>query len=334
MHIAIIRLSALGDVVNSLVVVQFIKQNFPECKIDWICEKAFYGILEHNPELHAIHTVNLKEIKKKKNFTLVKALITKLRSLPKYDLIIDMQGLIKSSLVSRFIKGPVAGYDKTSAREGLASFFYTKKVNLPYDINSIERNTKLIEKVLDIKISHTAITQKKPFLYFKQGPFTFTSLLQKEKKNILLVVGSSWPSKNYPKERFTELASLLDENILICWGNAEEEACADFISQACKHAHKLPKLSLNELKALISKVDLVIGNDTGPTHMAWAMNQRTICLFGCTPRERMFETAQNISIKSSSPINHFKLNKQDFSIQEIEPNLIATKAKELLCASK
>ena len=67
MKIAIVKLSALGDIVNSMFVLQFIKKYYPTSKIDWIVEKRFKGILENNPHIDQIHTINLNKAKKNKS---------------------------------------------------------------------------------------------------------------------------------------------------------------------------------------------------------------------------------------------------------------------------
>ena len=59
MKIAIVKLSALGDIVHAMIVLQFIKKYYPESEIDWVVEKRFKGILENNPSINQIHTVNL-----------------------------------------------------------------------------------------------------------------------------------------------------------------------------------------------------------------------------------------------------------------------------------
>jgi len=62
MRIAIVKLSAMGDIVHGAIVLQFIKKHYPDAKIEWICEKAFAPVLEDNPDIDVIYTINLKEI--------------------------------------------------------------------------------------------------------------------------------------------------------------------------------------------------------------------------------------------------------------------------------
>jgi heptosyltransferase-1 len=81
---------------------------------------------------------------------------------------------------------------------------------------------------------------------------------------------------------------------------------------------------------LIAKADLLIGNDTGPTHMAWGLNRPSITIFGPTPVSRVYQTDINKVVKSASIVNPYKLNKQDYSIKDIDEQDIIGQAKFLL----
>jgi heptosyltransferase-1 len=98
----------------------------------------------------------------------------------------------------------------------------------------------------------------------------------------------------------------------------------------CENIKMLPKMNLKELTALISNCDLLIGNDTGPSYIAWANNIPSITLFGPTPATRIYETNINKLLKSPSKIDHYKLDKNDFSIKEIKEQDILDIAKKLL----
>lgn len=328
MKICIVKLSAMGDIIHAMVVLQFIKIQRPELQIDWIVENGFKGVLENNPHIDNILPVNLKSIKKKKFEIFNQLNLVKKYSKKNYDLIIDAQGLLKSAIVSKILgKNMIVGFNKNSIRESIASRFYNQDFAISYALNKIDRNVKLFSKALKINIQREDILDKKPFLFFNDSEFEF---LSKDKKNIIFVVGSSWPSKNYPKEKYLELSKMFDENIIIVWGNEEEKSYAEFIKKANDKVTVAPKLSLDQLKCLISKVSLVIGNDTGPTHMAWGLNIPSIMLFGPTPVEQAYETPINKVIKSSSKVNPYKLNKNDFSIKEIKIDEIFKLAKGIL----
>ena len=176
------------------------------------------------------------------------------------------------------------------------------------------------------------IQDKEPFLFYSDSDSDVLKYLDDKKKNIIFVIGSTWESRNYPKEKFAKLADGFQENILIAWGNSEEKERAEWIATQSRYAKVLPQINLNALKAIIGNADLLIGNDTGPTHMAWGMNVPSITIFGPTPVNRVYETSINKVVKSSSLVDHFKLNKNDFSIGEIEVETILEIAKELLHA--
>lgn len=329
-RIAIIKLSAMGDIIHAMVALQYIKKQYPNLKIDWFVESAFAGVLENNPDINEIIKLDLKSIKKDKKEIINQIKLIKKYKTNSYDLVIDAQGLIKSAIVSFFLGKNRVGFSKNSTREKLASFFYTKKVDIAYDKNAIERNVKVLSQALNFEITKDDILNKKPFLFYKNENEVIYEYLSKDKKNVLFVIGASWPSKMYSKEKFAKIINNLDENCLITWGNEAEKDVADFIVNISK-AKVLPKLDLNSLKAIMSKVDLVIGNDTGPTHMAWALNIPSITLFGNTPGYRnTYITNMNKIIESKSIVNPFKLDRNDFSIKEIDENEIINMAKGLL----
>ena len=332
MKIAIVKLSAMGDIIHAMVALQYIKEAHPDTKIDWIVEQGFASVLEGNPHIDNILTLNLKSIKKDKSALFSQIKKVKRYAKNNYDLVLDAQGLIKSALTAKLLGKKIAGFSKESIREGVASYFYNQKVEIAYDANTIDRNATILSEPLNFKITSQMIIDKKPFLFYQDEDTIIYDYLSTEKRNIIFVIGSTWESRNYPKEKFAEIANTLQENVLIAWGSDEEKQKAEWIETNSKYAKVLPKINLNTLKAVIAKSDLLIGNDTGPTHMAWGLNVPSITIFGPTPINRVYQTSINKVIKSNSKINHYKLNKNDFSIGEIDSNEITLIAKELLNA--
>ena len=98
MKIAIVKLSALGDIVHAMVVLQFIKKNNHKITIDWIVEENYRQLVENSPDINEVHSINLKAVKKNKSIRLLFLELNKLRKIGRYDLVIDMQGLIKSAI--------------------------------------------------------------------------------------------------------------------------------------------------------------------------------------------------------------------------------------------
>ena len=329
MKICIVKLSAMGDIIHAMIALQFIKKNFPNVTIDWIVEDGFKGVLENNPDIDNILPVNLKAIKKNKLeiFNQIKLLNEYAKN--NYDIVIDAQGLLKSAIVSKIVGGRIVGseiigFDKDSIREGIASWFYDKTVAIGYEQNVIDRNIEVLCKSLGLNILNEDILSKKEFLYFNENNISETF-------DIIFVVGASKPNKMYPKEKYLEVAEQLKENILVVWGNDEEYEIAQWLSSQSTFISIASKGNLNDLKRIISKAKLIIGSDTGPTHMAWALNIPSITIFGNTPEYRnTYITDINKVIKSSSEVDPLKLDKNDFSIQDIKSSDVVTLAKDLL----
>lgn len=324
MKICIVKLSAMGDIIHAMTALQFIKKTFPHSRIDWVVESAFADVLKSNPHIDNILRVNLKSVKKIKKEIFTQYSLLKEYSKNNYDIVIDAQGLLKSAIVSKIIGAKViAGFDKASIREGIASYFYNKKVRIPYDANTIDRNVTVICEPLGIKVSSQDILNKEAFLFSSSHVENIPSLFN------MFVIGSTWESRNYPKEKFVEIAETLKAPTLIVWGSEEEHQKALWMQERSEFLHLLPRGSLDELKYVISKCSLLIGNDTGPTHMAWGLNIPSITIFGPTPVNRVYITSINKVVKSKSSVNHYKLDKNDFSIRDIEASKIIQIAREL-----
>ncbi|WP_200763547.1 lipopolysaccharide heptosyltransferase I [Nitrosophilus alvini] len=331
MNIAIVRLSALGDIVHSMIVLQFIKRHFPNSNITWITDKRFEEILKHNPHLDRVASVDIKNMKNNFSLKLLKNSVSYLKNLGSFDMVLDIQGLIKSALIAKFLGKKRYGLEIGCIRENLASFLYTNKIIVPCENNVIDRNMGFVSKALGFEYTKNEIDKKEPYLFFdpKKEYKHIDCLLEKKRKNILLIAGSSRENKNYPADKFANVAKALNENILLLWGNEEEKRKAEQIALK-SNAKVLPKLSLNDLKYLISKTDLVIGGDTGPTHIAWAMNKPSVVIFGYTPTTLMYQTPINIAVKSNSKPDLCRFDKKDDSIKNIKEAQIIEKAKELL----
>ena len=330
MRIAIVKISAIGDIVHTMVVLQFINKNYPESSIDWFVDETLKGVLENNPHINQIHSIRFKEVKKKKSISLFFKEITKLRKLKNYDLVIDIQNLIKSAVIAWAIpSNKTIGLDKKSSRESLASIFYSQRYSVDHSLNIINRNISIVNMALKINITHADIDNKKSFLFFNN--LFSDEYVSNQLKNILLVPCASFEAKIYPPEKFAQIANKINANFIIIWGSPSEKLIAEKIKELSPNVQITRKLSFNKLKALISKVDLVIGADTGPTHMAWALNKASITLFGPTPGYRnTYVTKINKFIESKSHVNPHKINKDDLSIKDIDIQQVYEMAKNLL----
>lgn len=327
--ICIVKLSAMGDIIHTMVALQLIKKSFPYSKIDWLVEDEFKGVLENNPHIDTVLAINLKSIKKNKSEIFAQIKLLNKYAKNNYDLVIDAQGLIKSAIVSkilgkRVVGSKIIGFGKDSIRESISSWFYDITVSIGYEKNVIDRNIEVLCKSLDINVSREEILAKEKFLFSKTS-----NLLNRN--TIIFVIGASKDNKIYPKESFLEIAQLLNEEIVVVWGNDIEFEVAQWLSGKSTLIKTAPKGNLDDLKNTISNAKLVIGADTGPTHMAWALNIPSVTIFGNTPEYRnTYITDINRVIKSNSVVNPLKLDKNDFSICDIKASEIVKIAKELL----
>ena len=152
-----------------------------------------------------------------------------------------------------------------------------------------------------------------------------------KEKNIVLAFGTSrgWDCKKYPIEKWINVINNVDVNFLLIWGNDKEKKEAEYIASKTG-ALILPKLSFNDLKYVIKKSDLIVGNDTGPTHIGWAIGTKSLIVFGCTDKNLMVEDKAHLAVKSDSIVNYCKFDKNDLSIRNIDEKLIIKKIKELI----
>lgn len=280
---AIIKLSSMGDIIHSLIVLPLLKQ-----KIDFIVDDSFKDILKENPYINKIIPVKLRAAKKEKKLFFKELIHFKEMH---YEKIYDLQGLFKSAFFAKLATENLIGYK--NPREKIASLFYSQKIPSK-KFYAIERYLELFE------IENEEFLKNHPnLLFFSDTKF---EILSNSKKNIIFIIGGSWECKKLPVNKWAELAnSLKNENVIIPYANDEEKKDALKIQQNTKNV-QIINLNLNNLKALISKADLLIGNDTGPSFIAWANNVKNIILYGCTFNNKILENRFSKSIEVQKEI--------------------------------
>jgi len=326
MKIAIVRLSAMGDIIQSMVVLQFIKKRFPHSTIDWFVDSKFADLLDDCKEVDQVIEINSKNIKSRKSLYLLVSELKKIRQLPKYDKVFDLQGLVKSALVSRVIRSDERiGFDKKSIRESFASYFYTSRFYFPYHANVIDRYIGLVSFGLNMSVSKKEISEKKPF-FFGQKKY----INRKPKLKIALILGASFPSKVYPVEKYAEIVNAINARFFAVFHSESEEKMARKLNSITNKTEMVYCKNIRELKKIISDSEIIIGGDTGPTHLAWGFNKASITIFGSTPIERnFFPTKVNLAVTSNTAVDPYKVDKYDSSIQEINPNEIISLIKKI-----
>ncbi|PSM51725.1 lipopolysaccharide heptosyltransferase I [Campylobacter blaseri] len=321
MKIAIIKLSALGDIVHSSIVLQFIKKNIPSSEIHWICDERFSGILKDHEYIDRVISLKLKDKEFRDSYTRLKKLKKE-----NYDIAIDLQGLIKSAIVGKIICSNLVGFDKNSIREKLAAKFYKDNFFIDYSENIILRNLKLVSRALNFNFNEDEIKNKKPcFAKLKrEKPYNNIS-------KILITIGSSWKSKIYPTNLQIQLINKLKNyEVYLCAGNKYEQEIAKEIS-AKTDAKILEKMDIQNLVTKMNEFDLVVGPDSGITHIAWAQNMPSLTIYGPTPSFRnSYITDVNLVIDSRKDINPLNLNKDSNYINLIKPDDIVVKIENIM----
>lgn len=294
MKIAIIRLSAMGDIIMTSAFLGGLREVARDYSIEFFIDSAFSGIIEHSPCIRKIHALPFKKMLK--SIGGIMDIREYCKKCGKYEFVIDAQGLLKSAMVGKFLdSNNFIGFDSSSIREKIASFFYNKKVNISYNENVLKRNFKVIfeylnfhdmDKVLNLKETSLGIN----FLKIHEDlDILVKNQAQVDSEKILFVLESSNPLKQYPIEKYLQLAKMLRKflknlHIYLIYYNDEQNANKlSKMLTAEKLPHTtLPKMNLNEVKYCITQMNCVIGGDTGITHLAWIFNIPSITLYGDT----------------------------------------------------
>lgn len=279
--IAIVKLSSLGDIIHALGALSLLSKAH---EISWIVDSSFAGVLKNEPYIKCID-LPIRELKKSKSLSLLKESLKKLRALEEFDIVIDMQGLLKSALIAKVLKSKqLWGFDKNSAREPTSSFFYSHKVSISYDEHILERNCKLLREATneDIRVENI------------KTPFLNTSSSQK-KDAILIAFGSSKREKMYPKERILELVKMVQKEVFLLSYSLEEIEIAEFVVKN-SDAKMLSKMSSDMLVNKISEFKFLVGVDSGVSYIGWALGLKTIMLFAPTNPKRFAPKDSNVDV--------------------------------------
>ncbi|QEM67239.1 lipopolysaccharide heptosyltransferase I [Geobacter sp. FeAm09] len=330
MKIAFVRLTSLGDIILAMAALQVVRRRLPECHITWVADSRFADILNHNPDIQQIIRVDLKGLKRKKSLSALVAEYRRLASCGGFDAVIDLHGMLKSAGVAASLGGVRHGFARQMLKEPLAGLFYHRSVAVPLELPAACRYASLAAQSLGLDFGMEELCPPKPYLFWGEGDATATDdYFATGRHNILLVPETSASYKNYPPEKFVRVANLLQGNIMICHGNQQEFQTASLIAEHAPHVRVLPRLNLNQLKAAVGRCDLVIGGDSGPTHIAWASGVPSITLFGATP-VCICPTDRNRVIKTPTRVNLRKHDATDRSVCDISEDVIVGQARELL----
>ena len=277
-RILIIRMSSMGDVIHNLPAVNDIHRQYPDARIDWVVEESFATIVALHPRVSKVVPVALRRWRQ----SLVEAATRKEISAFKrvlraesYDIVLDSQGLIKSALLARLARGERHGYDWASAREGAATLLYQRRYAVGWHLHAVQRNRLLTSLALGYDI------QNVPLDYGIAAPESTPQWLPKDEYAVLLHA-TSRTEKLWPEDRWIALGQLLSEARIYCllpWGTAAERVRGERLAKAIPNARAAPALNLDDAASLLARAAIVIGVDTGLTHLAAALGANVIAVY-------------------------------------------------------
>lgn len=271
MKILIIRLSALGDVIHSLPVLFCLKKFCPDLEISWLVSKKFSDLLLGNPLISSLYTFPDNN------------LLRDLRQ-QKFDVILDLQGLIKTSILGK-LACPKKFVSLSPARECLAEILYSHKIKSS-ELLSPDRH--VIERSLDILKSFD-IDQESLKLLLKETSNTDLFCLPKrilrdelkqklpETRFIIFAPETAWQSKNWP--HWDSLIKNIPEYKIVILGAQKPIESQDINSQVIDLRGQT---SLSDLLGIIPRSDLVVGSDSGILHLGAGYGKKTLGIFGPT----------------------------------------------------
>jgi heptosyltransferase I len=344
-RLLIVRLGAMGDVVHGLPAVAALRAAFPEAMLGWLIEERWAELLctlptpragprsAERPLVDRIHTVNTRQWRSAPfaaaTWERVAASLSDLRA-ARYEIALDLQGAVRSSLLARWSGAPVT-YGAVQPRENLASMFYTRQV-ITRGEHIVEQNLSLAEAVArrTLKIPKVdlprddAAEQECDRRLKAQGTLEFA----------LLNPGAGWGAKRWPAERYGEVARQLAEiglKALLNFGPGEEDL-ARAVDAASGGAVEMFTGSLTQLIALTRRARLFIGGDTGPMHLAAALGVPVVGIFGPTDpaRNGPFGTSRIVLRSPASTTTYRHVIRQDDGLLEISSGRVVAAARQLL----
>lgn len=304
--ILIIRFSSIGDIVLTTPVLRCIKEKKPAIEIHYLTKSSFKGILEHNPYITKIHTIE-KEVKevveelKKENF----------------NLIIDLHNNIRSMQVKRALGKTSSSFKKLNFKKWLLVSF---KINKMPPVHIVDRYLKTVEQ-LGIKNDGKGLDYFIPL----QDEVSLTSLPPSHQNGYVgFVIGAKHFTKQLPIEKIIAICKKIDQPIILLGGkedvqraNEIENAVGFTIYNACG------KYNLNQSASLIKQAAKIITHDTGLMHIAAAFKKEIISVWGNTvpafgftpylsdPKSKIVEV-NNLSCRPCSKIGFDKCPKGHF----------------------
>lgn len=285
MKILVIKPSSLGDIIHALPFLKAVKDTFPDAAIDWVISKNLKGMLDDHPLINELIIFNKDAWKNVRNIPGTLSDISSLRNTLRsrhYDIVVDLQGLLRSGLVAfSASRGLKVGFE--DAREG-SRFFYDKKVPAGESVHAVDRCLE-VAKAIGSKVGKPEF----PLYISNSARDRIKTLLGNISEYIVIAPSARWLTKRWPSDNFASLIQKITIPCVITGTQGDsvivhniknslpaETANSNRIINACG------KTDLKELIALIGGAKAVVSNDSGPVHIAAALNIPVVAIFGPT----------------------------------------------------
>jgi lipopolysaccharide heptosyltransferase I len=290
MRILIVKLGSIGDIVHTLPSLAAIRRALPEADISWVAEQRSAEILRDNPLLDRLIEIDTKALRRGlMSGETLRAPRQQLRLLraSAFDLALDFQGLIKSSMIARLSGARrVVGFAREALREPASRLLLHETVRIPERLHVISKNLALVEAALGIPVPALAEGFEFPIAVNEAHESEATSAAGIDRPYAILNPGGGWPTKLWSAEKFGLLADELWNHFglhsLVTHGPGEAQLAERALSSSKSRRAKPVSVSLKGFCALAKGAEVYVGGETGPTHLAIAMRTPVVGLLGPT----------------------------------------------------
>lgn len=283
-RILIVRLGALGDIVHAIPVAAALRRAHPQARIDWL-------VGERNREILDLVPVIDRRLAIRDGIALLDA-IRELRH-TRYDVAIDVQGLLKSAILARSSGAArVIGFSRSYVRERLARLFYTEAYDPGRGSLYDRRETRHVVEINLGMLAQLGVDASAPEFPIEpvDSAVAREVATRTSGRYALLNPGAAWPNKRWPPDRLGAIAAMLrdrhDVTSVVLWGPGEEPLARQTAADSRGAAIVSPRTTVADLVALARGAMLMVSGDTGPTHIAAAVGTPLVALFGPTRPER------------------------------------------------
>ena len=348
-RLLIVRLSAMGDIIHTLPAATALRQAFPEAVIGWVIEERWAELLctlrtprsgprsPQRPLVDKIYTVNTAKwrssLTSNHTWEQVAAGLSELRA-GHYQVAVDFQGAVRSALVARW-SGAQTLYGVAQPRENAASMFYSRQV-IAQGTHIVEQNFSLAEAMVGRKLEIPQVEFPREEAAEQECDRQLRDRGMQE--FAILNPGAGWGAKQWPAERYGLVAKRLAEDglkSLINFGPGEEDLVREVKAVSGGAAEGIA-CSITQLIAFTRRARLFIGGDTGPMHLAAALNVPVVGIFGPTnpARNGPFGTRSIVLRNPSSPTTHARRKQPDEGLLEITSEEVLAAARKLLGSTR